>query len=293
MKKQLLLGLMAIITGFTACKKDLASLPGVTPDKAKQKTNVVLYYTQELILQPRAPGAVTDTYIGFYGGVKLLFTGTPVWNINEFPTPAVGMPVIGLSVSVAPGENGTMGAPTTPPQTTSIYDNAFAVAAPAIGVFNFHAFFGDFLQYLAALDVFESNADIGTRPNMGDFVGSNYSTSPSIQVTVGKLIWINTGSHVAIAEVRYPYPQSTIITPPIGNYIGTIADPNNPNVEYMLYGLNGMVTRMKVRGIVNSDKSETGTYTTTSNPFVNVVTATIVRPDGTSFTWSGTTYDLS
>jgi hypothetical protein len=292
MKKQLLLGLMAIMACFAACKKENAKSPDAAPDKAgKLKTNVITYYYQDLVLQPRAPGVVYDTYTGYYGGVNIIVLGTPAWNTAEFPTPAVGMPLAGLSIGVPGGQNATLGVTlASQPTTASIYDNIFAVTVGALGGFNSQAFFADFGSYRIAVDQFDRNPT-GSRPEVGNYVKENYSTSASLITTIGKLIWVSTGSHVAIAEVKYPYPKSAPVS--TGQYIGTIADPSNPSVEYMLYGLNGTVTKMNVRGIPNSDKSETGTYTTTTNPYVNVVTATIVRPNGTSFTWSGTTYDLT
>lgn len=273
---------MAMMAGFTACKKDMVKTPDATPAKARQKTGAITYAYVDLTLQPRNPGDVTDTYSGFYGAAKIIVQGTPAWNLNEFPTPAVGMPLVGLSISAAPGYNANIITPPTT-ETVGIYDNAFAVAVGELGSFNYTAFFGDFSQFRSALDAFEANPGIVTRPNVGNFVGSNYAGSSKIVVTSGKLIWVSTGSHIAIGEIKYPYPKSTATAPSINTAI-FVTDPLNSNIVYALQGIEGILKSGYISGGTGVAITVTGSYTPVGNSEYHA-TGVITRVDNTTFSF--------
>lgn len=276
MKKQLLLGLMAITMGLSACKKDIAKAPETTPANVKQKVNVAAPTYVELQPYPNQPG----TYFTPYAGITLIVTNLHYDNILYPPaTVKEGTPALGL-LSIME---------TNVQSSLTINDDfhagtAFTVNTVEQNFTNYQALRTNLQQYSTALSNFLMNG-VGSYPFPSDFIKTTYSSgTSSIITTPGRLICLTTGSHWAIAPNDY-VPPATV---PTARNLGAIIDPNDSNITYFVYGLNGNITK-----IGTNARSATGTYTITSNPMVYTVTVTITRSNGTSFTFTGDTIDLS
>lgn len=280
MKKQLLLGLMAITMGFSACKKDIAKAPEATPVKTKQKVNVVDPGTViELTLAPRQPGENFDTYLGNWGGVSVKVHGTPSWNHDLYPNLVNGVPCTGVSYSV--GDQNQISGSTAGGQD-------FFIVGVATATFSAHVlptFNSDVSSYANAFNAyFVSQPANTTIPPASNFVMVNYGDGSTGYVYVtGKLIRITTGtSHFAFASVGYPTPVPPALDDAnLMNYI-SITDPAFPSMHYELFCGYGYIYHTQL-----PNTKATGTYTTAGTVFHFV--GTITRADGSTFPFDITT----
>jgi len=272
MKKQLLLGLMAMMTGFTACKKDLVKTPDKTPNNTKQKVNVVDPGTVvELTLAPRQPGENFDTYLGNWGGVSVKMQGTPVWDHDKYPNLVNGVPCTGSGYSVGDQNQIT---------TSSAGGQDFFIVYVATASFNAYVqnFTSNVSSLASAYNNMLPNSPITTMPVASDFVKVTYGDGNTGYVAVtGKLIRITTGtSHFAFATVGYPTPAPvTVDDANLMNWY-TLTDPSFPSMHYQLFCGNGRIYHTQLPNV-----QATGTYT-----FVGTVyhfIGTITRADGSTF----------
>jgi hypothetical protein len=276
MKKQLLWGMLLLLTGFSSCQKDSFKNADQTSVGSKDKlrvaaTNPGTY--NELTLLARQPGENFDTYAGNWGGVSIKMQATPTWNHDQYPNLVNGVPCSGGGYTV-----GDLNQITT---STAGGQDIFIVGVATATFTARQLFSNDMTTYVAALDAyFASHSSNSVIPQAYSYIKTTYSDgnpNPSFVQVSGKLIRITTGSHFAFASIDYPTP-SPIPPASAGKLLGGIRDPNNSSVIYEVYGSSGYVTS----GSPNV-KSVSGTYITTSNPNVNTVTVTITRLDGTSF----------
>lgn len=283
MKNLFLLGLMAMMAGFTACKKDLVKTPDAAPATAKQKINVADPGTvNELTLVPRQPGENFDTYMGNWGGVNVKVQGTPTWDHDRYPNLVNGVPCTGGGYSV--GDQNQIAGSTAGGQSFFIVGVATATFS------NQQAFINDLNSYNTAMDTYNRFIAAGsnaTMPKASDYVKASYGGGSASYVQVpGKLIRITTGtSHFAFATVGYPEPK---IDGSNAQNIGYIPDPTIPSVYYYLYVANGIIYRTDT-----PNTKVTGTYTT-SGPHLTIyhLVGTVTRADGSTFQFD-TTFDIA
>lgn len=289
MKKTLMAAMAIVAITFGACKKDLNTQTAQEPKSAtsKLKTNVATpsYYYSDLTLQPRQPGENFDTYTANFGLAVIKVTGSPSWDTNAYPDLVNGVPTAGAGIAAAPGYNAYVTIGNT---SGAIGQDVFTVSVGVLGSFDAVKFQSDMSKYRDARNAYEKDPDNKPNPLIWDYVSGPYTTQSNVVNTVGKLIRVTTGSHWAIASIDYPVPPKTIIP----KVLGGVTDPSDPNEVYVLYGLNGNITKVTKIGSTVA-LSATGTYTITSNPQSNTVNVVIYRTNGTSFTFVGDTTDLS
>jgi hypothetical protein len=290
MKKQLLWGMLLLAAGFSSCQKD--SFKPVNDETGTGKTtkvNTVQHDYVDLVLQTRQPGVTYDTYKCVFSGTEITVTGSASWSTVKYPTLTNGVPAFGLGYS-APYPN-------TVTFYTSYDEDFFTLSIATVSVPNITAMHDDIQKYNHAIDVWNAKNSVDPAffpfnpyPLSYDYIKPTYTDPNTGMVNVtGKLIRVTTGSHLALAPVDYPTPA--IAPPSSANpiFLGGVADPLNPNKLYHIYGVSGNITKLNA----SDGKSASGTYTATGNQFIFNVNVTIVRTDGTTFSYTGQTMDLS
>ncbi|MBB6129275.1 hypothetical protein [Mucilaginibacter lappiensis] len=209
----------------------------VTPDKAKQKVNVVDPGTvNELTLAPRQPGENFDTYLGSWGGVSVKMQGTPVWDHDKYPNLVNGVPCMGQGYGVGDQNQIT---------TSSAGGQDFFIVYVATASFDAYVlnFKSNVSSLASAYNNMLPNSPIITMPVASDFVKVTYGDGSTGFVAVtGKLIRITTGtSHFAFATVGYPTPAPVLTTPPT-TYTMSFIYPAGSNYEYDVNVTNGVIT---------------------------------------------------
>jgi hypothetical protein len=291
MKKQLLLGLIAIMVGFSACKKDIAKAPETTPANAKQKVNVAAPNYVELQPYPNQPG----TYFAPYGGVTLIVNNLYYDNI-QYPTVIEGVPAYGTLSIMNANSQSSLNISTDPTVgalfTVNIVNQVFT---------NYATLRADIQKYNAALSSFLKSGSTTPYPFPSDFIKLTYSSpTGSVTTTPGRLICLTTGSHWAIATNDYVPPAPVI---PVNlNLDQTVAMsfvyPAGSVYEYDLVAKNGSI--VSISGLNQStyqsfsiSSFSGGTYTpVTGSPGVYLIKNLTVTPqNGASFTFTGHTSD--
>jgi len=273
MKKQLLWGMLLLLTGFSSCQKD--SFKPVNDQSGKEKStkeNVTqpTYAYADLALQPRQPGETFDTYKVTWSGAEVKMIGTPTWDQSAYPTLVNGIPAVGASYGVYSNGNNIT-------SSTGVGQDFFLLTIGVISLPATQKFQQELDAYKNAVSSYQANPS-GPYPSPDTYIENNLTGPLIVSYNVtGKLIRVTTGSHWALASVNYPTP-SPIPPASAGKLLGGIYDPNNSSVIYEVYGSSGYVTS----GSPNV-KSVSGTYTKTSDPNVNIVTVKITRLDGSSF----------
>ncbi|MFC0517260.1 hypothetical protein ACFFGT_23825 [Mucilaginibacter angelicae] len=289
MKKQLLWALMLLLAGFSSCQKDSfkpAATSNPAPDKVKTNVTNPTYRYVDLVLQARKPGENFDTYMAQgFGPAPLIVTGTPSWNSDMYPVLQNGVPGVQYGITAADGYNSAV--------TNDLGSGSFVETTGTFLGFNAAVFRADVASYNQKESIFEAlflngTVPTGLPPMISDYVKATYD-QPGIITTTGKVIRVTTGSHWAIATIDYPLPAVSNASPSNPLFLGGVTDPANPNKLYHVFGFGGKITKVSP----DEANSASGTYTATSNSFIYTVTITVVRKDGTSFTWTGNTIDLS
>lgn len=287
MKKQLLWCLALLLAGLTSCQKDTFKTADQTSVGSKDKLRVAVANPgtyNELTLLARQPGENFDTYIGNWGGVSIKMQATPTWNHDQYPNLVNGVPCTGGGYTVGDLNQIT---------TSTAGGQDFFIVGVATATFTTQQLFNtDVTTYINALDSYiSSHTPSSAIPQASSYIKTTYSDGnpdPHFVQVSGKLIRITTGSHFAFASIDYPTPAPVTTPPSAGVLLGGIHDPSNSSTIYEVYGSSGVVTS----GSPNV-KSVTGTYTTTSNSQINLVNVTITRNDGTTFSFTGNTIDVS
>lgn len=286
MKNLFLLGLMAMMAGFTACKKDLVKTPDAAPATAKQKINVADPGTvNELTLVPRQPGENFDTYLGNWGGVSVKVQGTPSWDHDKYPNLVNGVPCTGVGYIV--GDQNQIAGSTAGGQSFFIVGVATATFS------NQQAFINDLNSYNTAMDTYNRFIAAGsnaTMPKASDYVKASYGGGSASYVQVpGKLIRITSGtSHFAFATITYPTPApygqpgatlKVITFDKDGYEYSVLYSGATITSGYEAFSLTPPYTQITIT-------SASGSYTTIDSQNCNV-NLTLVLANGNTVTYQG------
>ncbi|WP_184544053.1 hypothetical protein [Mucilaginibacter sp. FT3.2] len=285
MKKNLLLfGALALFFHLTSCKKDIgkpaASTSTETGSKLKVNTLPAPAYN-DLALIPRKPGENFDTYHGYFHGSSVYVVGPPVYDVSKYPTLVNGIPAYAQSMYADNGASIDF-------QNTGTDGNVFQVTQTQFAYTDRSAIQKDEESYFTAFNSWVQTDQSTAPPTIFTYVKPEYksATGAGVSIYTGKIICVTSGVHFGLAEINYPLPASSPTPPATTTFLGGVLDPITGHM-YHVWGFNGIVNR------VPDALSIKGTYTPTSNRFIFNVNITIVKKDGTSFAFVGTTLDLS
>ena len=277
MKKNLILSL-ALLLGLTACQKENKTTT-VLPGSSKPS-----FGEKHLSLAP----AYSDMTLNSDGSYSILWNNCLIrvnhisWDQVKYPTLVNGVPVMAEEISTYDGTSGIGW------DNTGLSGSVFVATQryASLTTMNMDAFISDLKSYNTAVYTWMDGGQLGTRPNILNYVKDSYLMSvgtDKVQNYTGKLIRVTTGSHLAIATVSYPLPAAnTVSSNPLGH--PPVFDAANTQT-YSITGSYNLITSATNGSGAKCPAS--GTYQIGAGGVIYLV-GTIIRADGSLFNFNTT-----
>lgn len=284
MKKDLTLFAFMLL-GLASCQKESSTniTKPVTSKVAMKSRSLVSQgpsYTDMTLVAP-------NTYQAIWNGVGVQVTGVLSYDMVKYPTVVNGIPVLTATTNITTyGPYAWLDSHNDSPD-----GNVFAVCVPILGGLPSPQFETDYNSYNASWEAFAqamaSYPGYGTPPSvpvLGNYVATTYSGEGHSITYTGKLIKVTTGSGLAIADVNYPLPVSSITESPM---TCNLTDPVT-HITYAIAGSNSILTSA-TQYLGTTKYTISGTY-----QYDNVndltIAGTIIRADGSVFNFTHTYY---
>lgn len=267
-----------MLLGLAACQKESNNTstpkPAATKIALKSKSLVAQgpSYTDMSLVSP-------NTYQAIWHGVGVQVTGDISYDMVKYPTLVNGIPVLVSTTNISTyGTYAWLDSHDGSPD-----GNVFAVCVPILGGLPSPQFDTDYNSFTIAVNNWATGGgDPSTTPILNTYVQTSYSGEGGSITYTGKLIKVTTGSGLAIADVNYPLPATSVAESPM---TCSLYD-SSTGQSYNLAGSHNIITSATLNG---TKHTVSASYSIDSVGDITVI-GSIIRSDGSTFNFDTTFY---